>query len=227
MKIIGNPNKNNTKLKKLITNLVIDEKYLKSNLNFRHEIINLINEDMTVLDIGKSMRNDFEKIKCKEIKTLDINIFDDYPDIQFDLSEKIEIEKTEIYKKFDAVICIAVLEHVHDPFIALNNVNKMLKDNGILFGYVPFLYHYHAPNDLHFQDYYRFTKDGLAYLLKDFKKLKIYPVRGRLSSSMHILFGSLWKKTFEKYKFNQLIDKFFSKNKNSKQAGGFNFIAIK
>ena len=88
MKIIGNPNKNNSRLRKIIQDLVIDEKYLKSNLNFRHEIINTIHENMTVLDIGKSMRNDFKKIQCKEIKTLDINIFDDYPDIQFDLSEK-------------------------------------------------------------------------------------------------------------------------------------------
>ena len=103
----------------------------------------------------------------------------------------------------------------------------MLKNDGILFGYIPFLYHYHAPDNLYFQDYYRYTKDGLAYLLKDFKNVKIYPVRGRLSSSMHILFGSFWKKNFEKYRLNQLLDKFFSKDKNSKQTGGFNFIAIK
>ena len=51
---------------------------------------------MTVLDVGKSMRDHFVKINCKEIKTLDVNIFDDYPDIQFDLSEEVEIEKTEL-----------------------------------------------------------------------------------------------------------------------------------
>ena len=75
MKIIGNPNKNNSKIKNLISNLNIDEKYLKSNLNFRDEIISMINSNMTVLDIGKSMRENFNKIKCKEIQTLDINIF--------------------------------------------------------------------------------------------------------------------------------------------------------
>ena len=227
MIIIGNPDKNSSKLRKLISNLKIDEKYLKNNSNFINEIINNINNSMCVLDIGRSMRDEFKKINCKEIKTLDINIFNDYPDIQFDLSETVEIEKTEIYNRFDAIICLAVLEHVYDPFVAIKNINKMLKNNGIFFGYVPFLYHYHAPEDLHFQDYYRYTKDGISYLLKDFRKIKIYPVRGRLSSSMHVLFGSFWKKTFEKYKFNQFIDIFFSKNKNSKQAGGFNFIAIK
>jgi SAM-dependent methyltransferase len=227
MKTIGNPDDNKLKLKNLIFNLNIDEKYLKSDLNFRREIIDKIKNNMRVLDIGKSMREDFNKIKCKEIKTLDINIFDDYPDIQLDLSEEVEIEKTELYERFDVIICLAVLEHVYNPFIAIQNLKKMLTHNGIIFGYVPFLYHYHAPQDLYFQDYYRYSKDGLAYLLKDFKDVKIYPVRGRLSSAMHILFGSMWKKTFEKLKFNLFLDRFFSKNKNSMQAGGYNFIAIK
>jgi hypothetical protein len=103
----------------------------------------------------------------------------------------------------------------------------MIKPNGILFGYVPFLYHYHAPKDLEFQDYFRFTKDSISYLLKDFKDVKLYPVRGRLSSSMHILFGSIWKKSFEKIYMNQLIDRFFSNKKNYSQCSGFNFIAYK
>jgi SAM-dependent methyltransferase len=227
MKIFGNPDDKKFKLKNLIFNLNIDEKYLKSDLNFRNEIIDKIKNNMSVLDIGKSMREDFNKIKCKEIKTLDINIFQDYPDIQLDLSEEFEIEKTELYERFDVIICLAVLEHVYNPFIAIQNLKKMLTHNGIIFGYVPFLYHYHAPRDLYFQDYYRYSKDGLAYLLKDFKDIKIYPVRGRLSSAMHILFGSMWKKTFEKLKFNLFLDRFFSKNKNSMQAGGYNFIAIK
>jgi hypothetical protein len=227
MKIFGNPDDKKFKLKNLIFNLNIDEKYLKSDLNFRNEIIDKIKNNMSVLDIGKSMREDFNKIKCKEIKTLDINIFQDYPDIQLDLSEEFEIEKTELYERFDVIICLAVLEHVYNPFIAIQNLKKMLTHNGIIFGYVPFLYHYHAPRDLYFQDYYRYSKDGLAYLLKDFKDVKIYPVRGRLSSAMHILFGSMWKKTFEKLKFNLFLDRFFSKNKNSMQTGGYNFIAIK
>ena len=68
-------------------------------------------------------------------------------------------------------------------------------------------------------------KDAIAYLLKDFKEIKLYPVRGRLSSSMHILMGSLWKKYFEKFKINSLIDKFSSDEKNKTQCSGYNFIA--
>ena len=81
-------------------------------------------------------------------------------------------------------------------------------------------------------DFYKSTINISNYvefiiLPENFKDVKIYPVRGRLSSAMHILFGSMWKKTFEKLKFNLFLDRFFSKNKNSMQTGGYNFIAIK
>lgn len=227
MKIIGNPNLKNNQLKNLISNLNIDEKYLINKKEFRNEILENINNNMIILDIGKSMREQYDNINCAEKKTLDINLFENYPDYQLDLSEEIDIERTELNEKFDVIICLAVLEHVYNPFIAIKNLKQMLKKGGVIYGYVPFLYHYHAPEDLYFQDYYRYSKDGLAYLFREFDNLKLYPLRGRLSSSMNILFGSLWKRTFEKFYFNQILDKLTSKNKNFKQTGGFNFIATK
>ncbi len=226
-KIIGNPLSNNSNLKEIIKKTIIEDKFLKKKIEFRDEIVSKIKSDMNVLDVGKSMRDRYERIVCKSKKTLDINIFEDYPDYLLDLSEKINIEKSELSERFDAIICLAVLEHVYDPFVAINNLRKMLKKNGVIYGYAPFLYHYHAPEDLSFQDFYRFSKDGLAYLFKDFRSITLYPVRGRLSSAMHILFGSFWKKTFEKYHLNPIADKFFSEKKNFYQAGGFNFKLIK
>ncbi|MDC0617409.1 methyltransferase domain-containing protein [Candidatus Pelagibacter ubique] len=227
MKIIGNPNLKKNQLKNLISNLNIDEKYLINKKEFRNEILENINNNMIILDIGKSMREQYDNINCAEKKTLDINLFENYPDFQLDLSEEIDIERTELNEKFDVIICLAVLEHVYNPFIAIKNLKQMLKKGGVIYGYVPFLYHYHAPEDLYFQDYYRYSKDGLAYLFREFDNLKLYPLRGRFSSSMNILFGSLWKRTFEKFYFNQILDKLTSKNKNFKQTGGFNFIATK
>ena len=227
MKIIGNPNLKINQLKNLISNLNIDEKYLINKKEFRNEILENINNNMIILDIGKSMREQYDNINCAEKKTLDINLFENYPDYQLDLSEEIDIERTELNEKFDVIICLAVLDHVYNPFIAIKNLKQMLKKGGVIYGYVPFLYHYHAPEDLYFQDYYRYSKDGLAYLFREFDNLKLYPLRGRLSSSMNILFGSLWKRTFEKFYFNQILDKLTSKNKNFKQTGGFNFIATK
>ena len=83
------------------------------------------------IHIGKSMRDKYEKIICKEKKTLDLNIFNDYPDYQFDLSGELIDNNSILFNKFDAVICLAVLEHVYNPFIAVNNIKSMLKKNGI------------------------------------------------------------------------------------------------
>ena len=103
----------------------------------------------------------------------------------------------------------------------------MLKPDGIIFGYVPYLYQYHAPNDLQFQDYFRFSKDALSYLFKDFKEVELFPVRGRISAPLNIMFAGRWKKYMEKTGINILLDKFISDEKNYKQCSGFNFILKK
>ena len=101
----------------------------------------------------------------------------------------------------------------------------MLKNGGKIFGYVPYLYHYHAPQDLKFQDYFRFSKDALSYLFKDFKEVELYPIRGKLSTSLNILMEGKWKKYLEKTKINIFFNKFFNKNLN--QCSGYNFILKK
>ena len=104
---------------------------------------------------------------------------------------------------------------------------ELSTENGIIFGYVPFLYHYHAPKSLKFQDYFRFSKDALIYLFKDFSEITLFPIRGRLSTPMNILFAGRWKKYMEKTPINIFLDRFFSSEKNLKQCSGFNFIAKK
>ena len=69
------------------------------------------------------------------------------PDIICDICSDI----TGLEDKYDKIICIAILEHVYDPFKAVSNLQKMLKKNGVIYGMVPYLYHYHAPKDLKFQ----------------------------------------------------------------------------
>ena len=170
------------------------------------------------------MGKKYDLINSKIKQTLDMNDFGDYPDIVFDLCSDMN---EEIYEKYDKVICLAILEHVYNPFKAVENLTKMLKKNGTLYGYVPYLYHYHAPQDLEFQDYFRFSKDALAYLFKDFDNVELYPVRGRISSSLHMMFAGRWKNYMEKTNINIFLDKFSSNEKNFKQCSGFNFIVKK
>ena len=152
-----------------------------------------------------------------------VNTDGSYTDIICDSCSDI----TRLEDKYDKIICIAILEHVYDPFKAVSNLQRMLKKNGKIYGMVPYLYHYHAPKDLKFQDYFRFSKDALAYLFRDFKNVELYPIRGRVSSSLHLMFAGRWKKYMEKTNINAFLDKFSSSEKNSKQCSGFNFILEK
>ena len=219
-KIIGNPSQTNEELKKLINKIKVNYFYINNQKDFRSQILKEILEYDTVLDIGKAMRDKHSKINAKKIETLDVNDFGDYPDIICDICSDIN----GLQNKYDKIICLAILEHVYNPFKAIDNLKKMLKDNGTIYGYVPYLFYYHAPKDLKFQDYFRFSKDALAYLFKDFKEIELYPVRGRISTPLNIMFAGRWKKYIEKTNINIFLDKFVSNEKNLKQCSGFNFI---
>lgn len=85
----------------------------------------------------------------------------------------------------DMVICDGVLEHVHTPNKVVDHIYRILKPGGLLYVYVPFLYRNHgAP-----QDFYRYTKSGLHYLLRNFSKVEIYPMGGFFSVLCHILWA--------------------------------------
>ena len=222
-KIIGKPHETNKRLINLIKNLKINNFYLENNKDFRDQILKDINIEDEILDIGKAMREKYNKIVSKKIETLDVNDFGSYPDIVCDICSEV----TGLESKYDKIICIAILEHVYDPFKAVLNLKKMLKNNGKIYGYVPYLFYYHAPEDLKFQDYFRFSKDALAYLFKDFSDVELYPIRGRISSSFNMMFAGRWKNYMEKTNINIILDKFSSNEKNLKQCSGFNFIVKK
>ena len=222
-KTIGNLNKINKNLINLIKKIKINNYYLKNQKDFRDRIVKEINPIDHVLDIGMAMRDKFKLINSEILETLDVNDFGDYPDIICDICSDV----SGLEKKYNKIICIAILEHVYDPTAAITNLRKMLKDEGIIYGYVPYLYQYHAPNDLKFQDYFRFSKDALAYLFKDFQNVELFPIRGRISTPLNILFASKWKKYAEKTNINIYLDKISNDENNFKQCSGFNFIIKK
>ena len=49
---------------------------------------------------------------------ININDFGNYPDIVCDICDD---NLEELYSKYDKIICIAVLEHVYNPFNAVKN----------------------------------------------------------------------------------------------------------
>ena len=222
-KIIGDPGKINKDIIAIIKKTKISSYYLKNKKDFRDKILDEIKSNDHVLDLGMAMREKHKKINSAVLETLDVNDFGEYPDIICDICSDI----SGLESKYDKIICIAVLEHVYDPTSAIANLNKMLKNGGVLYGYVPYLFQYHAPHDLKYQDYFRFSKDALAYLFKDFSYVELFPVRGRISAPLSILFGEKWKRYIERTKINILLDKLSSNKINFKQCSGFNFIVKK
>jgi len=191
----------------IIKRVKIDTDYLYDSDKLADEKIGyLANNCSNVLDFGKSSRKLFELFDKNQIITSDICQYDSYPDIIDDICN---IKKLS-WQSFDGIICLAILEHVYAPHAACDNLYKLLKKDGHAFVYVPFLYNYHASEDLHFQDYFRFSRDGIAYLFKDFSEVTIYPYRGRYSSIFNLIPN--WNKNIEKRfgdRPNKFIDKFF------------------
>lgn len=84
-----------------------------------------------------------------------------------------------------AVVCKAVLEHVKNPFEVANELFRITKKGGKILVYAPFLYQYHG--DKYYQDYFRYTKDGLKELFKYWRFVELQPVRLYLETISNLL----------------------------------------
>lgn len=73
----------------------------------------------------------------------------------------------------DTAFCIEVLEHTTKPTKVINNIWWNLKEGGKLYLSVPYNFRVHADDD-----YWRFTENGLKYLLRDFTYVEIKPSSG-------------------------------------------------
>lgn len=176
-----------------------------------------------VLDVGGGMRGALAGFEG-EAETLDLNDADDgdrlyRPDILGDVCSPFPDRMTG---RYDAVIALAILEHVYDPPAAVANFRRALRPGGRLFLYVPWMWRYHAPRNLMFQDYQRLSRDGMAYLLRDFEEVTLYPLRGKYSSIMNML--KWWKPVVERRfggRINRVVDARVSDWRNTTQASGF------
>lgn len=121
---------------------------------------------------------------------------------------------------FNAGVCISVLEHCHSPHIVVNEIYRILKIGGKALFYVPFLAPYHGSG---YKDYFRFTKDGIEYMFRDFKSVEICPVKMFFEMWFSLL-PNPFSKILSKY-LGRSLDKIFMPKGN--QAMGYYVFTVK
>lgn len=131
--------------------------------------------DVSVLDIGPDDAGTVKKyFQRATVRTLNM-----LPpaDIVADLSEGL-LGWEIIQRKFDVVVCTEVLEHVRNPFTAIENVRNLLHVGGIALISTPLNFRQHGMGGYDKSqglppDYWRFTETGIRTLVSDFGRLQI------------------------------------------------------
>lgn len=123
-----------------------------------------------VLEIAPQVHSGAKaRFQMAEVRTLDIsNEFK--PDYCADLcKENADLIQNNL---FDVIIVTEVLEHTLDPFSATQEIYRMLKPGGVVYGSTPFDFRIHGP----LPDCWRFTEHGLRQLFSLFKEIEIRPL---------------------------------------------------
>jgi SAM-dependent methyltransferase len=152
------PNEKLRYLPRFLKRLIVDH----LTFNFLKFASYKVKPDETILDAGagdcilKEFFKHAKYISC-DLKLAKREYKYSKIDILCDLSEL-----SKHIKKVDNIICWAVLEHCKEPDSVIKEFSKVLNKRGNLFLYVPFIHPIHQEPD----DYFRFTKYGIKYLLE-------------------------------------------------------------
>jgi SAM-dependent methyltransferase len=129
-----------------------------------------------ILDIGSGWR-----VFSENAVRVDINA-GVRPDIVADVQKGICFPDGH----FDTVLMFDVLEHLEDPFRALEEVKRVLKGGGTLYLTVPFCFPRHGV------EYFRFSDLALRKMLEGFD-VEIIPVKK--SKFWHLIWNYHWQDT--------------------------------
>lgn len=162
---------------------------------FRDKMTRILSEKKSLIDIGGGLRiskergNRYDPSHAWIAELISRNIVmyrildpvPDYgPDIVGDIHHLPFADNSQ-----DAIACIAVLEHVTNPFMAVKEMHRVLAKGGMCIVYVPFLYYFHAEKG-YYGDYWRFTREGLTLMFKEFSSVEIQPVRGAVGTLVRL-----------------------------------------
>lgn len=140
------------------------------------EIIRKMGEGKLILNLGSGIR----KVR-KDVVNIDFYPFNGV-DILADLCQ-LPFKDNSV----DAIVNEFVLEHVKNPQAIISEMRRVLKPGGLIYVSVPFLISFHSSPD----DYYRWTKNGLRELMKDFLEEDLGVRSGPTSAMVSVVIGWL------------------------------------
>jgi ubiquinone/menaquinone biosynthesis C-methylase UbiE len=145
---------------------------------FWKERVDELAKSGTVYDIGGGAAPQDRK-KFKHYVLVDVN--EAYnPDIIADIHD-LPFDNNSI----ESILCLSVLEHVDNPFKAVDEIYRVLKPGGKALFFLPFYWPYHPSK--FYKDYWRFSEDGIRLLLKRFKRVEIVKSGGHLSTMTNMI----------------------------------------
>lgn len=174
-----------------------------------------------ILDIGCGTGGFIKKIKkvynSKEIIGTDFSkdalkiAKKKNPEVKFIKINLLQIPK-KLHGSFSTIICSEVLEHIQDVNLAVKNLNRLLKKNGIIVLSVPYLMKHWTIHDKISGHFRRFKKNELEKILvkNNFKILKHFSWGRLIYDFYYKIIGNispkqLIKKTGGENKFMFLI----------------------
>lgn len=195
---------------------------------FKDACIKIFTECKIVVDIGGGLRvlkdrgNRYDPKRewiRPYLERVDYKILDPVPDFHPDIVGDIH-NLPFVDGSQEAILCLAVLEHVENSARAYHELYRVLKPGGYCLIYVPFLFYYHAEVG-YYKDYWRFSGDAIKYLSRDFSRVEIQNVRGALETWLHISpFGriALLRSTA------RILDRLLGKTKSTQTSGYYVFL---
>jgi 2-polyprenyl-3-methyl-5-hydroxy-6-metoxy-1,4-benzoquinol methylase len=150
-----------------------DEKKKDYFLNIRKELLDLIpieNRNGTMLEIGAASGDNSLYAKkngyAKNIYGIELFKMEDsnQENILFDEFIIGNIEDLEFKfenEKFDVILAGDVLEHLIDPYIIVEKLNKYLKPNGVLISSIPNIRYFRVLKDIVINGNFKYAEKGV------------------------------------------------------------------